>query len=116
LALLEDLAKDATPAGLMAGIGAVLLAPLLAPAVTRVLRPAAKGILSTGITLYRGVMEPVSSAVGNLVAEAQLELAAASARAGMEGRAAATGNAGPKDIEAPEPENHKRRSRSRRAS
>ena len=113
MALLEDLTKDASPTGLMTGIGAVLLAPILAPAVTRVLRPAAKGILSTGITLYRGVMEPVGSAFGSLVAEAQLELA--TARAGMEQDTAVAEGAGTPDAGAHEPEHHKRRSRSKRA-
>ncbi|HET9146409.1 MAG TPA: hypothetical protein VFN77_00025 [Acetobacteraceae bacterium] len=119
MALFEDFAKDASPTGLMTGIGVVLLTPVLAPAMTRVLRPTAKGILSAGITLYRGVMEPVSDAVGNLVAEAQLELAAASARTAPEGRAAMAKDTETKDAETEdagteEPEKHKRGSSSRR--
>ncbi len=77
MALLEDIAKGATPGGLVVGIGAVLLAPVLVPAVTQVLRPAAKAMLRTGITAYRSVAEPISAAIGNLVAEAQVELATA---------------------------------------
>jgi hypothetical protein len=76
MALLEDLAKGATPEILAIGIGAALLAPVLAPAVSSVLRPAAKGLLGTGIRLYRNTTEPIGAAMGNLVSEAQLELAA----------------------------------------
>jgi hypothetical protein len=79
LALFEDLAKGSTPAGILVGIGAGLLAPVVAPAVTGVLRPAAKALIRTGITVYRGAMESISAEFGNLVAEAQLELATATA-------------------------------------
>ena len=79
MALLDDLTKGATPGNLAIGIGAALLAPVLAPAVASVLRPAAKAVVRTGITVYRGAMEPISAAVGSLVTEAQLELATASA-------------------------------------
>ena len=78
MALLDDLAKGANPTNLAIGIGTALLAPVLAPAVSSVLRPAARAVMSTGITLYRGAMEPISAAVGNLVTEAQMELATAS--------------------------------------
>ena len=80
MALFDDIAKGAaTPTGLAVGIGAALLAPVLAPAASQIIRPAAKAVLRTGITLYRSAVEPVTAAVGSLVTEAQLELAAASA-------------------------------------
>ena len=80
MALFDDIAKGAaTPTGLAVGIGAALLAPVLAPAASQILRPAAKAVMRTGITLYRSAVEPVTAAVSGLVAEAQLELAAASA-------------------------------------
>src|SRR5690242_9112493 len=79
MALIDDLAKGATPQTVAIGIGAVLLAPLLVPAVSSVLRPAAKAVLRTGITLYRSAAEPIGAAVGSLVTEAQLELAASKA-------------------------------------
>jgi hypothetical protein len=102
LALFDDLAKGATtPAGIAVGIGAALLAPVLVPAVSQFLRPAAKAAMRTGITLYRSTVEPLSAAVGGLVAEAQLELATASA-----GSAAAAPE--PATPEAPRP-THKRR-------
>jgi hypothetical protein len=78
LALLDDLAKGGAPTGLAVGIGAALLTPMLLPAVSSVLRPATKAVVRTGITLYRQTMEPLAAAVGNLVTEAQLELAASS--------------------------------------
>jgi hypothetical protein len=78
LALLDDLAKGGTPTGLAVGIGAALLTPVLLPAVSSVLRPATKAVMRTGITLYRQTVEPLAAAVGNLVTEAQLELAASS--------------------------------------
>ena len=78
MALLDDLTKGATPANLAIGVGAALLAPVLAPAVSSIFRPAAKAAMRTGISLYRGAMEPISAAVGSLVTEAQLELATAS--------------------------------------
>lgn len=78
MALLEDIAKGATtPTGLAIGIGTALLTPLLVPAASRALRPAAKAVLRTGITLYRSTVEPISDAVSGLVTEAQLELASA---------------------------------------
>ncbi|HQT77076.1 MAG: hypothetical protein B7Z80_10525 [Rhodospirillales bacterium 20-64-7] len=77
MALLDDLAKSPTPVGLAVGFGAALLVPMLMPAVTRGLRPAAKAAMRSGIMLYRSTVEPISAAVGNLVTEAQLELASA---------------------------------------
>ncbi len=104
MALLDDLAKGAaTPTGLAVGVGAALLAPVLAPAASQILRPAAKAMMRTGITLYRSVVEPVSAAVSGLVAEAQLELATASAESTPPG-AAAPEPAAPKT-----PRPHKRR-------
>jgi hypothetical protein len=79
LALLDDLSKGMTPTNLVLGVGAALLAPVVVPALSSVLRPAAKAVLRTGITVYRSAMEPISATVGNLVTEAQMELATASA-------------------------------------
>ena len=84
MALFDDLVKGGTPTGLAVGIGAALLTPVLVPAVSSVLRPATKAMMRTGITLYRQTMEPLAAAVGNLVTEAQLELAASSSAAASE--------------------------------
>lgn len=77
MALFEDIAKGVTPTGLAVSVGTVVLAPFLVPALSSVLRPVAKGVLSTGISLYRQAAEPVSKAMSGLVTEAQLELASA---------------------------------------
>src|SRR5947209_9502897 len=82
MALLDDVAKAASsPAGLVAGVGALLRTPVLVPAVRDGLRPAAKAVLRMGITAYRETVEPVRHAVHDLVTEAQLELASSSAGA-----------------------------------
>jgi hypothetical protein len=79
VALLEDLGKAAaTPETLVIGVGAALLAPVLGPTVASVLRPTAKALMRTGITLYRGAMEPLTAGFSNLVAEVRTELATAS--------------------------------------
>ncbi len=104
MAIFDDIAKSAaTPTGLAVGIGAALLAPVLAPAASQILRPAAKALMRTGITLYRSAVEPVAAAVGSLVTEAQLELAASAGSA----RAAAAAPE-PTASETPRP-SHKRR-------
>ena len=58
------------------GIGAILLAPALLPAVGRIARPVVKGVIKTGISLYRETYASVSEATGDLVAEARAELEA----------------------------------------
>jgi ribosomal protein L12E/L44/L45/RPP1/RPP2 len=88
LAFFEDIAKGVTPTGIVAAAGMALLAPVVAPAISQVLRPAGKAVMRTGITLYRSTLEPISAAIGDLVSEAQLELAAASAGAGGPAEAA----------------------------
>ena len=80
MALFDDVAKAAaSPAGLLAGVGALLLTPILAPAVRDGLRPAAKAVLRLGITAYRDTVEPMRHALHDLVTEAQFELAAEAA-------------------------------------
>ena len=76
MALLDDMTKSLTsPSGLAVGIGTLLLAPVLAPALARIARPLAKGVLSTGIGLYRQTVEPLRHGMTELVAEARMELA-----------------------------------------
>lgn len=67
-------------AGPVIGIGALLLAPTLLPAVGRIMRPVAVGALRTGMAVYR----EASAATGKMVEEArnELERAAATATAG----------------------------------
>jgi hypothetical protein len=80
MALLDDVTKNMTsPTGLAIGIGTLILAPIVVPAVTALARPLAKTVLSTGIGLYRQTMEPLGRAVTDLVTEARAEMAQASA-------------------------------------
>ena len=75
MALFEDMFKGASVPGLVIGVGAVLLAPTLLPAVGRVIRPAAKAVIRTGILIYREASTQVASAAGPLVQEVQNEMA-----------------------------------------
>lgn len=73
MALFEELFEDA--AGPVAiGIGALVLAPKVLPAVGRLLRPIVKGAIKTGMTLYEETYATVAEATGDLVAEARAEL------------------------------------------
>ncbi len=74
MALLEDLVKAEGSGPLVLGIGAVLLAPTILPAVGRVLRPIVKGAIKTGITVYEETYASVKEATGDIIAEARAEL------------------------------------------
>ncbi len=82
MALLEDvlglevLGLEGAAAPVAIGVGALLLAPRLLPAVGRVLRPVAKEMLKVGIVAYDGARDTFSGAyeaAGDLVAEARHE-------------------------------------------
>ncbi len=82
MALLEDvlglevLGLEGAAAPVAIGVGALLLAPMLLPAVGRVLRPVAKEVLKVGIGAYDGARDTFSGAyeaAGDLVAEARHE-------------------------------------------
>lgn len=67
-----------SPGPVALGIGAILLAPTLLPAFGRIARPIAKGVIKTGISLYRETYASVSESTGDLIAEARAELEAES--------------------------------------
>jgi hypothetical protein len=75
MAFFEDMFKGGNVVtGLAVGVGAAVLTPLLAPAVTSVLRPAAKAVIKGGIVVYdraRESMAKVSEATSDMVAEAR---------------------------------------------
>ena len=73
--------KGANVPGLIIGVGAVLLAPALLPAVGRAVRPVAKAAIRTGISIYREASTQIASATGPLIEEVHGEMAA-SKRAG----------------------------------
>jgi hypothetical protein len=79
MALFEDLFKGGNiVAGLAIGIGAAVLAPVMIPA----LRPIAKTIIKTGLIAYdqgRLALADLGERIGDILAEAQSELADATA-------------------------------------
>lgn len=74
MALWEDLFKGNAVTGVAVGLGAVLLAPTVIPAVGRVLRPAAKAVIKGGLVLYRETVSEVGEVASDLFAEARAEL------------------------------------------
>ena len=79
MALLDDVMKLGMPAVLV-GVGAVLAAPLVLPAVGSVARPVAKGAIKGYLALADGAKEwfaEVNEQWSDLVAEAKAEHSAA---------------------------------------
>jgi hypothetical protein len=74
MALLEDIAKAEGAGPLVLGVGALMLAPTLLPAIGRALRPIAKGVIKTSIALYDETYTSMREATGDLIAEARAEL------------------------------------------
>jgi hypothetical protein len=96
MALLDDVLKVGAPA-ILVGVGAVLVAPLVLPAVGSVARPLAKGAVKGYLALADSAKEMFAEASeqwSDLVAEARAEHsegapAAASHRAAAKGAAKA---------------------------
>jgi hypothetical protein len=78
MALIEDLFKGNAVTGIAVGVGALLLAPTVIPAVGRVLRPAVKAAVKGGMVFYRETIAEIGEAAGDLFAEARAELEAES--------------------------------------
>ena len=76
MALFEDVFKGAGLPGIAVGIGAVLLAPVVLPAIGRAVRPVAKAVIKTGITTYREAAHQLGNVTGPLMDEARAEMAA----------------------------------------
>jgi hypothetical protein len=80
MALLEDgiLAGNGMATGLLVGIGAAVLVPVLFPAVATAAKPLLKGAIKLGVSLYEKGNEAiaeVSEVIEDLVAEAKSEMA-----------------------------------------
>jgi uncharacterized protein DUF5132 len=75
MALLEDMLKAPTAAGLAIGIGALVFVPGVLPTIGRVLRPAAKAAIKGGMVFYRETIAELGEAANDLVAEARAEIA-----------------------------------------
>ncbi|MBD2448786.1 DUF5132 domain-containing protein [Nostoc sp. FACHB-152] len=75
---ITDLVEDAGAPGIIAGIGAVLLAPVLIPVVAGIGKPIAKSIIKGGIVAYeksKGAFAELGETWEDIVAEAKAELA-----------------------------------------
>ncbi|BAY18359.1 hypothetical protein NIES2109_09340 [Nostoc sp. HK-01] len=75
---ITDFVEDAGAPGIIAGIGAVLLAPVLIPVVAGIGKPIAKSIIKGGIVAYeksKGAFAELGETWEDIVAEAKAELA-----------------------------------------
>ena len=75
---ISDFVEDAGAPGIIAGIGAVLLAPVLLPIVAGVGKPLVKSVIKGGIGLYersKGTIAEMGETWEDMVAEARAELA-----------------------------------------
>ncbi len=74
----EDLFEDLGIPGIAAGLGAVVLAPVLIPAVAKASKPVAKALIKGGIIAYkksRSAIAETGEVLEDLVAEVKAELA-----------------------------------------
>ncbi|MBW4646288.1 MAG: DUF5132 domain-containing protein [Goleter apudmare HA4340-LM2] len=75
---ITDFVEDAGAPGIIAGIGAVLLAPVLLPVVTGIGKPIAKSLIKGGIVAFeksRGAFAELGETWEDIIAEARAELA-----------------------------------------
>ncbi|GAX37858.1 DUF5132 domain-containing protein [Nodularia sp. NIES-3585] len=75
---ITDFVEDAGAPGIIAGIGAVLLAPVLIPVVAGIGKPIAKSIVKGGIVAYeksRGAFAEIGETWEDIIAEAKAEIA-----------------------------------------
>lgn len=73
-----DFVEDAGAPGIIAGIGAVILAPVVIPVVAGVGKPIAKSLIKGGLVLYeksKGAFAELGETWEDMVAEARAELA-----------------------------------------
>ncbi len=76
MGLVDDLRKNAA-SGLLIGIGAAVLAPVVLPILASIARPLAKATIKSGLMLYEKGKETLAEAgemVEDLVAEARAEM------------------------------------------
>lgn len=73
-----DWFKDVNSSGIVAGIGAIVLAPVVIPVVAKASKPLAKAVIKGGILTYeksRALMAETGEVLEDLVAEVQAEIA-----------------------------------------
>jgi Protein of unknown function (DUF5132) len=76
--LFEELPENIGVPGIFAGLGAVVLAPIVIPTLVKVGKPIAKAAIKGGIVAYeaaKGVVAEAGEVFEDLVAEAKVELA-----------------------------------------
>ncbi|HBL61115.1 MAG TPA: DUF5132 domain-containing protein [Cyanobacteria bacterium UBA8803] len=78
-----DFFEDLGVPGIAAGIGAVVLAPIVIPAAVKIGKPIAKAAIKTGIVAYeksKGVLAEAGEVFEDIVAEAKAEMAEAQSK------------------------------------
>ncbi|TAF12302.1 MAG: DUF5132 domain-containing protein [Nostocales cyanobacterium] len=78
MAKITDFVADAGAPGIIAGIGAVLLAPVVIPIIAGIGKPIAKSIVKGGIIAYeksKGSLAELGETWEDIVAEARSEIA-----------------------------------------
>jgi cytochrome P450 len=77
MAGLDDFFKGNLLAGLVIGVGAIVMAPIVLPVVAAVSRPLAKSTIKTGVILFekgREAAAEMTEVIEDLIAEARAEL------------------------------------------
>jgi hypothetical protein len=80
MAKITDFVEEAGAPGIIAGIGAILLAPVIIPIVAGIGKPLAKSVIKGGLVAYeksKGVLAEMSETWEDIVAEVRAELAEA---------------------------------------
>lgn len=75
---LGDFVEEFGLPGLAIGVGAIVLAPILGPALAKAGKPAAKAVVKGGIVLYektKGAFAEAKESLEDIVAESKAELA-----------------------------------------
>ncbi|MFK0730248.1 MAG: DUF5132 domain-containing protein [Gloeotrichia echinulata GP01] len=75
---ITDFVEDAGVPGIIAGIGAVLLAPVILPVVAGISKPVAKSLIKGGIVAYeksKGTFAELGETLEDIIAEVRAELA-----------------------------------------
>lgn len=78
MAKITDFVEDAGTSGIIAGIGAVLLAPVVIPVVAGVGKPIVKSIVKGGLIAYeksKGAFAELGETWEDIVAEVRAEIA-----------------------------------------
>jgi hypothetical protein len=91
MAILDELLESKVVTGLAVVVGAAILAPVIVPIATGVLRPVAKSVIKGGILLYEKGRETgaeLAEALEDLVAETKAEMETPAAQAATTAAAA----------------------------